>query len=231
MRTLVLILLALGLGAAPAAAEPRPLERYREVFGPEVEVRWNAMKTAPWSLRGLDVPTRGASSAERALGFARENAGLLGLEDGEVAVAETRDAVFAGRTVRGAVLQRLWRGLPVEGQTLSVRMDGEDRVRSVTSSVGLLVVEEPSTIIDPASAQRVVRDTYAVAAVGAPTRVVRAFGNIGRVAWRVPVAVIPLEAHFFVWVDAASGRILGERPAGADQAMREIPLQRTEARP
>jgi hypothetical protein len=64
---------------------------------------------------------------------------------------------------------------------------------------------------------------YRVAAVGEPELVVLARAATGRVAWKVPVAVVPLQGHFFVWLDAESGAVMKEAPAGFDQAITELP--------
>jgi hypothetical protein len=49
--------------------------------------------------------------------------------------------------------------------------------------------------------------------------------HLARVAWKVPVALIPLVAHFDVWVDAEDGAILRSAPAGRDMPITRLPIK------
>lgn len=244
MRALAPLLLTLLLGVAsgatalaqPPSPDPAVVEAtLRARFGPELRVDWNATRTAPRRLTGLRVPTRGEGDGERARGFLLEHRTLVGL-DGDVRLLEARAArsldpaarIAGKRVVR---MQQLWQGLPVEGRTVVVRLDEAGRVTAVTSDLGPLDVPAPARIVDVADARAAIARTYETAAIGEPTQVVLAHGSAGRVAWRFPVALVPLVAHFYVWVDAATGAVLKSAPAGFDQVLTELPLRDAEVLP
>jgi hypothetical protein len=44
------------------------------------------------------------------------------------------------------------------------------------------------------------------------------------------VALIPLMAHFWVWVDAEQGEVLREAPAGHDMPVARLPLKSEDPR-
>jgi hypothetical protein len=77
----------------------------------------------------------------------------------------------------------------------------------------------------PEAAQDLVRATFALASVSGADKVVITGGRIGRVAWRVRATFLPMTAWFDVWVDVETGAVLRQRPAAADQTMRELPVR------
>jgi len=98
-------------------------------------------------------------------------------------------------------------------------------VTALTSDLGPLVVPTPARIVGVDHARAAIPRNDEVAAIGEPTRVVLAHGSAGRVAWRFPVALVPLVAHFHVWVDVETGAVLKSAPAGFDQRLTELPLR------
>jgi len=206
---------------------------FAQRFGADAKVMWNASRTAPKRISGIAVATSGSTPTERATSFVRANAGLLGLE-GDVKVEDVQvftppDPAARGRgsfdTVR---MSQLWNGLPVEGRSIVVRLDGAGRVTSLSSDLGPLVVPTPTAIVTPASVVANIKATYQIVAISEPQKVVLALGTAGRITWKVAVAVVPLQANFFVWVDAESGRVLKEAPAAFDQNMVELPVRQGE---
>lgn len=226
-------------GSNPAVTRPSAgvalADAIAQRFGANAKVTWNASRTAPKRISGLAVATAGGSPAERATSFVRANATLLGLE-GDVKVEEVQVFTPPDPAARNAALHtvrmsQLWNGLPVEGRSIVVRLDSAGNVTSLSSDLGPLVVPTPTTLIAAETVVASVKATYQIVGIGEPQRVVLAIGTGGRVAWKVAVAVIPLQANFFVWVDAESGRVLKEAPAAFDQGMRELPVRAQEVTP
>lgn len=226
------LLIAASLVATPlaVAAGPGPgsdLDRViRARFGEAVQVHYHPSRTTPRRISGLRAPTEGHDLGERARRFILAHRDILGLES-DVAVEEVRtftppDPRMTERwhTVR---LAQRWRGLPVEGRQAALRIDGDGHVISLTSDLGPLAISWPERTITAEEAVAQVERRYHSAAIGSPKTVVVARATLGRVAWKVPLAAIPLQAHFFVWLDAESGEVIKEAPAGFDQIITEPP--------
>lgn len=204
----------------PVGGEPAQASLVRARFGEAVEVRWDAARLAPRSLRNLSVPTEGKDAGERAARFIRASRDVFGIgAEGDVRPLETQAP--KGRAV--VRLGATWNGLAVEGRSVVVVLDGAQRVTSVTSDLGPLVVPTPKETISPEAAKAAVAARFAVGATGVPVKVVVANATAGRIAWRVPTMVLPLTGHFFVWVDAETGAILRQAPAGQDQTLARLP--------
>ncbi|MFO0750048.1 MAG: hypothetical protein U1F43_30920 [Myxococcota bacterium] len=206
--------------AAPPAPPLAAQSLVRARFGAAAEVRWDASLQAPKSLRGLSVATVGKDAGERAVGFVHGARDIFGVGP-SVDVVPVETVAPAGRSV--VRMNATYDGLVVEGRTVVVTLDAAQRVTSVTSDLGPLSVPRPAAVISPEAAKQAVAARFVVAQTGIPTQVVVANGTAGRVAWRVPAMVVPLTGHFFVWVDAETGAILREAPAGADQTMQRLP--------
>ena len=197
-------------------------EGLRAALGDEIRVTRDALTGAPRALYGLKQPTFGADPAARAMRFLESSRRLLDLGDSALVAKETR-ALPKGHVVR---FEQTALGLPVEGRSLAVKLDAEGRVTSLTSDLVPFELTRPASQLAPEAVREIARSTFDVAAVGAPTEVVLVSApGLARVAWRVPVAVIPLMAHFFVWIDAESGAILRTAPAGLDQPLTRLPLK------
>lgn len=230
LGSLCLLAFALAvLGTHARAAGPAPFAKedvaLRARFGDAVVVRWDAARRTPKSLRGMGIATTGPTAAERAVRFVRSERALLGL-DGDVEVIETRSLPRSPRTT--VRLRQLIQGLPVEGRAIAVTLDAEQRVVSVESDLGPLRVPVPVHRIDARRATDIVRETFIVVGVGTPTAVVVANGPLGRVAWKVPAARLPMSGLFWIWVDAESGAVLKVAPAALDQSATELPLRNPE---
>ena len=192
-------------------------------FGPAARVARDALSGAPRAISGLSIATVGDSPAARALGFVATHRAALGLGALEVAADRSETLPSGGQAV---TLRATWLGAEVEGRSLVVRLDAEGRVRGVTNDLFALTTPWPAEAIDAERAREVVLATFDVAAAGRPTEVVVATapGSV-RFAWRVAAVVIPLQAHFWVWVDQETGAVLRSAPAGLDQGMTRLPLK------
>jgi hypothetical protein len=202
-------------------------------FGPDVRVTWNDARTAPKRLSGLAVATAGSDVGERVRTFLAAHRDVIGLQ-GDVRVDEVRKISLPDTRLDARLhavrLTPLWHGLPIDGRTLVVRLDEHQRVTALSSDLGPLVVPEPGRTLDAGAISAIVQETYAIVAASPPDKVVLARGTAGRVAWKVAVSVVPLQAHFHVWLDAETGAILKEAPAAFDQLMSELP-RRAEVAP
>lgn len=211
------VVVALGGTSLATAPDDAAL---RAALGDKVRVTRDVLTGAPRALYGLRQPTLGADPAARALRFLESSRRLLDLGQSGLVHEETR-ALPRGHVVRFAQTAL---GLPVEGRSLAVKLDAEGRVTSLTSDLVPFDLARPAETIAAERAREIARATYEVAAVGVPSEVVLVSApGLARVAWRVPVAVIPLQAHFYVWLDAESGAILREAPAGLDQVLTRLP--------
>jgi Zn-dependent metalloprotease len=226
-RRLGLAIVAAGtLMSNPASASPeRSTRDLISAFGADLRVVFQPGTETPRSLSNLAELTVGTTPAEKAASFLSSSRKILGLAHLEVRMSEVKNLPRSGSVVRFGLFAD---GLEVEGRTVSVKLDAEGRVRSVQSDAVPFLLPKIAQELPAAVAVETVKQRYQIAAAGAPTKVVMAHAaDVARVAWRVPVAVIPLQAHFFVWVDAENGDILREAPAGFDQPMKRIPVRTT----
>jgi len=141
--------------------------------------------------------------------------------------------VLSGATVTafrdGTVVQLAERlgALPVEGREVAVTLDGLGFVRGVRLDPAPAAVAPIAHEIGAAAAAAAVTARFGAPLVGRATRVAfwRGAGP-AREAWRFPVVLIPWVAHFTVWVDAATGAILGQAPVSNDQPIRRLEVAR-----
>lgn len=208
---------------APAAPPTVDDAVIRDAFGSRARVVREPLSGALRSLSGVRVETVGASPAERALSFAMSAREALAVGDAELVVEETTALPGAGTVVR--IAQRVY-GLAVEGRSLAVRLGADGAVRGVTSDLVPFEVAIPQRPITPSAARDAVERHFAVGHTGIPTQVVLVSApGVARVAWRVPAVLIPLVAHFTVWVDAEDGSILRSAPAGRDMPVTRLPIR------
>jgi Zn-dependent metalloprotease len=230
MRIWSLVFITL-LATAPVMAQPPALtptvSPTVQSLGPTAKVTWNATRTAIARISGIAVTTNGATAGDRARNFVRAHAAMIGLE-GDVAVEEVRDFTpfdphIAHKVHTFVRLRPQWRGLPIDGRSLVVRLDADMRVTSVTSDLGPLDVPAPTRSMSATDAAAMVKASYRIVGINTPEKVVLVRGTAGRVAWKFAVAVVPLQAQFYVWVDVESGQVLKEVPAAFDQVMQQLP--------
>ncbi len=224
------IALTLTISSSALAAPPQlPARRVafervvHERFGDAARVRWDRLRNAPRVLRRLTVATVGRDASERALGFVRAHRDLIAPGGAELAVHKVTPRAS------GAVVQLAQRlgGLPVEGAWIAVTLDAAGAVRAVRTDGTPRTLHMPEAVIPAARAGQIVSDRFVVARTGAPTLVALPLpGGEAVAAWRVPAAVIPLASHFFVWVDAETGAVLRQAPAGKDQRQRRLEVRR-----
>lgn len=215
------------LATAPVMAQPPTITPSVQALGPSAKVTWDPSHTAVTRLSGIAAATNGATPGERARNFVRAHAAMLGLE-GDVAVEEVRtftppDPAIAHKVHTFVRLRPQWQGLPVDGRSLVVRLDADLRVTSLTSDLGPLAVPTPTRTMTATDAAALLKASYRIVGINTPDKVVLVRGNAGRVAWKFAVAVVPLQAQFYVWVDVESGQVIKEAPAAFDQVMQQLP--------
>lgn len=241
MRRLFLsAVLTATLGTPALAGPPSPLTPTPHpaltTFGPNANVELAPNTTATIRrLTNLAVPTTGATPLERATRFLDAHRTSLGL--GHLRY-EHRDTTTLprglGHVVRFALTVEISKTetLEIQDSSLTVRLDASDRVRAYTSDAlpFTLPTQARGPAITPDKAVENARAHYAAAAFGSPRLIVRlSAAHHASLAYRIPVALVPLQAHFFVWVDAMTGAVLDDAPAGFDQPIRRLPLRSTEA--
>jgi hypothetical protein len=228
------------LGSPALAAPPNPpnptgpTHPAQTTFGPTVSI-----ELAPHSdttvrrLTNLALPTTGTTPLERASSFLAAHRTALGLSKLRY---EHRDTTALprglGHVVRFGLSLEISKteSLEIQDTSLTVRLDASGRVRAYTSDALPFALASTMPAITPEAASEAARAHYAAAAIGTPRLVVRiAAAHHAALAYRLPVALVPLQAHFFVWVDARTGAILDDAPAGFDQPVRRLPLRSTEA--
>ena len=213
------------LVSTPAGPATAFAARLRERFGSEVRIAWDDAWQAPRRLSGLAVPTAGPDAGARALGFLAATRNDFAAGASTWRVTRVQALPGGGTVVRCAVLLG---ELPVEGREVVVQLDDAQRVVRVTRDPGPAQRPATTMAIDAAQATQIAFGRYEVAAVGKATAVVLATTpGTERIAWRVPVARLPLSGHFFVWLDAETGATLRTGPAGFDEAMGALTLRRT----
>lgn len=224
MKIFAPLLLATALGGSALAAPADPPRALRDAFGANVRVLMDDVSGQPRSIRGLSVATSGLDAADRATRFLASQKTALGLQHAELAVLRT-EKLPVGEVVRFA--QKVG-DLEVDGRTLAVKLDAAGRVTGLNSDLVPFELQRPKALIGATQAQAAVHARFAVAATGTPRQVVLVPApGLARIAWRVPTAVIPLAAHFDVWVDAETGEVLRSSASGKDQPMRSLPMKET----
>ena len=219
--------------AAAPVSSPQPLrpadragweDAVRARFGADARLSWDALRATPTAIRRLAVAAPGIDPASRALAFCAAHRDLLGLSP---ALTLSVDEVTAFRDGVSVKLAAGLDGLVVEGSALVLTFDASGAVRAVQVDPTPAALAPIAQDIGPAAAGAAVRERFGVAAVGRATRVAfwRGVGP-ARQAWRVPAALIPWVAHFYVWVDAASGAVLGQAPVSNDQPVRRLEVVR-----
>lgn len=240
MRRLFLsAVLTATLGTPALAGPPSPLTPQTPhpaltTYGPNATVELAPHTTSTIRrLTNLAIPTSGATPLERATRFLdahRESLGLAHLR------YEHRDTTTLprglGHVVRFALTVEVSKNetLEIQDSSLTVRLDASDRVRAYTSDALPFTLAAAGPAVTANAALDAARAHYAAAAFGTPRLIVRlSAAHHASLAWRIPVALVPLQAHFFVWVDATTGAVLDDAPAGFDQPIRRLPLRSTEA--
>lgn len=221
------MMMACGMAAvalSSASAAPPTTNDGALGLGPAARITWNTAHTAARRIDGLAVPTAGADPGERARAFVRDHRALLAVED--VRIVDVKRVRLPDPHVPSYEVVRAvptWRGLPIEGWSLVVRIDAAGRVTAVANDGEPLTVAPIAHEIDGARALEVARSTFRIVAANSPEKVVLPLGSAARVAWKIAVAALPIGGAFWVWVDAEDGRVLRESPAASDQTLRTLP--------
>lgn len=204
--------------AAPAAAAPAPRAEVRaaldalEAGNPALQATFRPGSPVPSTLRGVAIPTVGATPAARVEGFVAAHRGLFGGATLVVdAVTERR-----GRTV--ARLGQRHDGRVVLDRAMNVTLDAEGRVVQLSGEATPLSTVDRATIDADTARELAVRHVLrAPAPARLPevyTRVrpgIVALGARGTEVFEVELAREPLREHLVVRVDAHRGRVIGVR--------------------
>ncbi len=221
------------LGPTPVAITIDAATRdLRAAFGEDLDITWAPGTTdttpSPKHLRRMSVPTVGATPADRATHFLTTHRDRLGLAHLAFQALDTKPLPSAmGHVVRFKI--STLENLEVQDMSLIVRLDKDGLVRSFTSDALPFALPIATATLTPNAAITTIKARFAIASHGQPTLVALVLApHQARLAYRVAVAVIPLQAHFDVWVDATNGAILRESPTGFDQRMTRLPTRTSE---
>jgi Zn-dependent metalloprotease len=210
------MLSAVALAATAHAAEPTTTETQSALSRlrartHNARVVWPSERATPSLLAGLSEHVDGDRPETRAQAFLSSWSPLIGIAPEQLRVRSVEDT--AGRsTVR---FQQLHDGLPVDGRTMSITLEG-DRVISVASDLAPLLVVDRATIQEEQARALAVQavhgtgpDAPSVEIATQATRSIAATGAHGVEVFRVFVARKPLVEHLEVLVDAHRGRVIG----------------------
>lgn len=217
---LVLALVSAAPAAPPTVHPGAPSPELVASFGPGAELRLDRVTGLVRTARRLDLPVAAADAGAAALTFLRAHAAAFGLGAGsELAVGEILTTPAGVRIVR---LDASVDGIRVEGAAVRVEIGANGHVVAARSDL-VPLTSPPAATVPAEAARAAVLARYDAAFVGAPRLVLRVtpLRRLAR-AWRVPVTVVPLFGQVTVWVDATSGAVIEQAPAGFDQPITRL---------
>jgi hypothetical protein len=206
--------------ARPALTVTAPLDATTALatlqrrFGPQSRLGLDADKHLH-ALRRLEARLDPALPVADAVAqqFAR-NRDLFGLPP---VVAATHEETLtlpqgAGQTLRFSLSVS---GVPLERRSLAARLMPDGRLAELRMDpLPRQLLGGATPTLSPEAASARAGEALDSGNVGAPTLVFHvANPSVGRLAWRVPVAPVPLARHTFVWLDAHDGAVLETRDA------------------
>jgi Zn-dependent metalloprotease len=216
------VLLSLGTPTLAALAD-EPVERARERRAAQgalaalergedkLRVVWPEGRSAPALVAGLAVQSPGDRPEERAQSFLSRWSALTALSLDELHLSAVETA-GSRTTVRYA---QMVNGLPVEGRSLSITLEGTRVISLVNEAAPLRSVDRAT--IDADSARVLAVQAVFGAGPEAPsleiateaTKAIAVVGDHGVEVFKVFVARRPLHEHLEVLVDAHQGRVIG----------------------
>ncbi|MCA9517934.1 MAG: hypothetical protein KC635_23505 [Myxococcales bacterium] len=219
---LIVALAGVATAAPPGVTSQSPSAELVASFGPGAELRVDRVTGLVRTARRLDLPVTGAGDdpGAAAVVFARAHAAAFGLGPGaDVVAGEVLTTPSGLHVVR---LDAVVAGVPVEGAALRVEIGADGHVKAVRSDLVPLAPPPPAAVTAEA-ARATVLARFDAAFVGAPRLALRVtpLRRLAR-AWRVPVTVVPLFGQLTVWVDATTGAVIEQRPAGFDQPISRL---------
>jgi len=172
------------------------------------------------ALRRLNLATAGdhVDAAQRFFEANRDLFGLDGSQAAQVTLALLKQQALRGDD--GAVLQFAVHvaGVPLDRHSATARFAGDGRLVDFRMDPIPARFHASGARLSLGAIQTHVKTRFGVTEVGAPTLVFVAVGpDEGHLAYRVPVALIPLVSHYVVWVDASDGSIVAQSRSGFDQ--------------
>lgn len=202
--------------AAPAVASPTPDVRAAldtlTVEHPTLDATFRPDSRAPATLRGVEIPTEGATPTARVEGFVQRHRALFA--GAELAVSSVSER-------RGRVVARLVQrhdGLEVLDRTATVTLDADGDVVRFNGAVATIDRVDRATIDEDAARALAIRAVTKTPA-DAPlpelhTRIERGVvvvGTRGTEVFEVELSRQPMREHLVVRVDAHRGRVIGMR--------------------
>lgn len=185
---------------------------------PAADATWDAERPGVALLTGLQASTHGQTPRARAEGFLRDQAELLG-----VAAADFSFVALEGTSTRTVArfaqnCPASLGGLPVYNRFLTIAMDRDGRVRTVSSDAAPVPPLVRGSWTAAQAREAAVRAVFQsreaaptpAAKTSEPREVVLVQGGQSRHAFVVDVVYVPLADQRRVLVDARDGRILGQ---------------------
>lgn len=224
-----MVALAVGLCAFAARAESTRTQWFKaERSRAQISVRkldhqgvarvsWQAHRTRPSMITGLSIETRGDSDIQRVRSFLAKHPALFVDAKSKLEPLPTRQL----RDRRVVRFQQTYGGLVVEGATIRVTLDGQDRIGAVHSDLEPVSLPTIRPELSPRQALRLAFKT----AMGrnpdgeelsrldpSSARLIVLPGPTQHLAYKImlPFSVNPQGR--FLMIDARSGQYLGSRP-------------------
>jgi Zn-dependent metalloprotease len=192
------------------------------------KVTWQAHRTRPSMITGLSIKTHGDSDIQRVRAFLERHPALFMDGASKLETLPTRQ-IRSRRVVR---LQQTYRGLVVEGATIRVTLDDQDRIRAVHTDLEPVHLPTIRPKLSPRQALGVAFKTAAgrnpsgeelARLDSSSARLIILPGPTQHLAYKVmlPFGINPLGR--FLMIDARTGQYLGSR--------RGVIVHRKEVRP
>lgn len=177
----------------------------------KLQVVWPEGRSAPALVAGLAVTSPGDQPLARAQSFLSRWSALTALKPDELRLSAVETA-GTRTTVR---YRQVVDGLPVQGRSLAITVEGTEIISLVSDAVPLASVERAT--IDAETARVLAVQAVFGAGPESPsleiatqaTKLIAATGDRGVEAFQVFVARRPLLEHLEVLVDAHQGRVIG----------------------
>ncbi len=210
--------LAPALGSQPLAAPTPPtLAALHARFGPQSRFGRDAQGRIH-ALRRLSAPLApGLSQADAVSRVFAESRALFGLAPSAPVVPTLREALALPGGGHVLTFDLGVAGIPLDSLSLAARLRPDGRLAELRLDplpARLVGTPDAPRISAEDARSRAITRAGSAGTVGSPRLVYLATSPLeGRLAWRVPVAEVPLAKHAWLWLDAADGTLLARRAA------------------